>query len=205
MRSICVYDMWPINFRFSATSPVEFPDIECCSLLKPRNNRMPRAEPPAKPAVVRKRNRKRKRRVVSSSSSSGSSSDSTSDGDDAPTIRRPVAAKATSSSSSSSSDSSSDSDSDAVVQPSHPVDRTLQREAAPTNQNRMRSPSVSPPPAPIPSFLPPKTTSTAQSEENEQILKDRFRKFWMASVADGFKDDLEQIRKVLIIYTLFPS
>jgi len=31
--------------------------------------------------------------------------------------------------------------------------------------------------------------------QNEQILKDRFRKFWMASVADGFKDDLEEIRK----------
>jgi len=31
--------------------------------------------------------------------------------------------------------------------------------------------------------------------QDEQVLKDRFRKFWMASVADGFKDDLEQIRK----------
>jgi ribosome assembly protein 3 len=32
--------------------------------------------------------------------------------------------------------------------------------------------------------------------QKEQILKDKFRKFWMASVADGFKDDLEEIRKV---------
>ena len=27
-------------------------------------------------------------------------------------------------------------------------------------------------------------------------MKEKFRKFWMASMADGFKDDLEQIRKV---------
>lgn len=27
-------------------------------------------------------------------------------------------------------------------------------------------------------------------------MKDRFRKFWLATVADGFKDDLEEIRKV---------
>jgi len=26
-------------------------------------------------------------------------------------------------------------------------------------------------------------------------MRDKFRKFWMASVAEGFKDDLEQIRK----------
>ncbi|KAF8815803.1 hypothetical protein BYT27DRAFT_7033408, partial [Phlegmacium glaucopus] len=29
----------------------------------------------------------------------------------------------------------------------------------------------------------------------EKELKDRFRQFWMTSVADGFKDDLEEIRK----------
>lgn len=28
------------------------------------------------------------------------------------------------------------------------------------------------------------------------MLRDRFRKFWMTSVADAFKDDLEEIRKV---------
>lgn len=27
-------------------------------------------------------------------------------------------------------------------------------------------------------------------------MKDKFRKFWMASIADGFRDDLEEIRKV---------
>jgi ribosome assembly protein 3 len=46
----------------------------------------------------------------------------------------------------------------------------------------------------LPSFLP-SNQGGAKSEE-EQKLKDRFRQFWMASVADGFKDDLEEIRKV---------
>ena len=32
----------------------------------------------------------------------------------------------------------------------------------------------------------------------EQELKDRFRQFWMASVAEGFRDDLEEIRKVFL-------
>jgi hypothetical protein len=27
------------------------------------------------------------------------------------------------------------------------------------------------------------------------MFKDKFRKFWMTSIADGFKDDLEEIRK----------
>ncbi|KAI0308863.1 hypothetical protein OF83DRAFT_1189700 [Amylostereum chailletii] len=57
---------------------------------------------------------------------------------------------------------------------------------------KRRTPSPSPPPAPIPPFLPAQPSADAQAE---QVLKDRFRKFWMASVADGFRDDLEQIRK----------
>ena len=27
-------------------------------------------------------------------------------------------------------------------------------------------------------------------------MKEKFKKFWMASIADGFRDDLEEIRKV---------
>ena len=27
-------------------------------------------------------------------------------------------------------------------------------------------------------------------------MREKFQKFWMASIADGFRDDLEQIRKV---------
>ena len=42
----------------------------------------------------------------------------------------------------------------------------------------------------IPPFIPP------DAPESEQALKDKFRKFWMASIAEGFKDDLEEIRKV---------
>jgi len=34
-----------------------------------------------------------------------------------------------------------------------------------------------------------------EAEEKEKKLKERFRQFWMASVADEFKDDLEELRK----------
>jgi len=34
-----------------------------------------------------------------------------------------------------------------------------------------------------------------EEAETEKILRDKFKKFWMASVADAFKDDLEDIRK----------
>jgi ribosome assembly protein 3 len=37
---------------------------------------------------------------------------------------------------------------------------------------------------------------TEAGKGKEKALKEKFRKFWMASVADGFKDDLEEIRKV---------
>ena len=32
----------------------------------------------------------------------------------------------------------------------------------------------------------------------EQQLKDKFRQFWMSAIADGFKDNLEEIRKVWV-------
>ncbi|KAN0088222.1 hypothetical protein V8E55_005279, partial [Tylopilus felleus] len=41
----------------------------------------------------------------------------------------------------------------------------------------------------IPPFMLP------NAPESEKALKERFRKFWMASIAEGFKDDLEEIRK----------
>jgi hypothetical protein len=59
---------------------------------------------------------------------------------------------------------------------------------------RPRSPSPSLPSAEIPSFLPQKTS--ADYEAREQAMKDKFRKFWMSSLAEGFKEDLEEIRKV---------
>jgi ribosome assembly protein 3 len=44
----------------------------------------------------------------------------------------------------------------------------------------------------MPSVLPSGDDSSAQ----EQALRARFHKFWMASVADAFGDDLKEIRKV---------
>ena len=35
----------------------------------------------------------------------------------------------------------------------------------------------------------------------EQEVKAKFRQFWMSSVADGFRDDLEEIRKVFSPHT----
>lgn len=55
--------------------------------------------------------------------------------------------------------------------------------------------SPSPVPASIPSFLPTKPDGSVDTE-NERQLKDRFRKFWMQSVADAFQEDLVQIHKV---------
>ena len=55
--------------------------------------------------------------------------------------------------------------------------------------------SPSPIPVPIPSFLPTKPDGSVDVE-GERQLKDRFRKFWMQSVADAFQDDLVQIHKV---------
>ncbi|THU79989.1 hypothetical protein K435DRAFT_785004 [Dendrothele bispora CBS 962.96] len=54
-----------------------------------------------------------------------------------------------------------------------------------------REPSPPPPSAAIPSFIP----ENGAGSTNEQEMKDKFRKFWMSAVADGFKDDLEEIRK----------
>ena len=55
--------------------------------------------------------------------------------------------------------------------------------------------SPSPIQTPVPSFLPTKPDGSVDTE-SEQQLKDRFRKFWMESVADAFQDDLVQIHKV---------
>lgn len=58
---------------------------------------------------------------------------------------------------------------------------------------RSRSPS---PPDPT---IPPLVTLNPITDEEKQRdaqLREKFRKFWMASVADAFKDDLEKIQKV---------
>lgn len=108
------------------------------------------------------------------------------------------------SSSSSSSDSEdSDSDSSSSFSASS-APKTLQPKAsevpkpkATSSTQRRSSPSPSPPPAEIGTFLPSKNVAVAaENIVQEQAVKDKFRQLWMASVADGFKEDLEDIRKV---------
>jgi hypothetical protein len=48
-----------------------------------------------------------------------------------------------------------------------------------------------------------KAAIALEKEQKEQKLRERFRSFWMASVADAFADDLEVIRKVGFVSSLF--
>ena len=158
--------------------------------------------PPAKSTnpAPRKRTRKRKRRAISSSSSSSSSESSSSEEEKSSpeTVRKvPETPKpAVTSESESDSDSDTSDSSSSIVEPlkdglPEPGPIPLQKPS-----KLHRSPSSSPPPAKIPSFLPPQ--GDASAEEKEKEMKDKFRKFWMSSVADGFQDDLEELRKVRI-------
>lgn len=159
--------------------------------------------------AARKRNRKRKRRVASSSESSSSSSEdsSSSSGDANPTTvklktqtpNKPVLVENSASSSESESDSdSSEVESDRqrddveMLDPSVLADKSGKKERVVYS----RSPSPSPPPAP--SFLPTEPDGSVDTESEKQ-LKDRFRKFWMQSIADAFQDDLAQIHKVRML------
>ncbi len=171
--------------------------------------------PAAKPTAPRRRNRKRKRRQASSSSSSDSL-DSSSDESEIPkktpfkevSVIKPQATMSSPSLSSSSSSSSgsegSDDDNDAPV--AHPASSSAipqHTDSEPAkSRDRRRSPSPSPPPSDAPPFLPPKGSSNRA--EDEQALRNRFRQFWMASVADAFADDLERIRQVRVSSTIHP-
>lgn len=153
-----------------------------------------------KPPAQRKRNRKRKRRAASTSSSSPDSSSSDSSEDEVPKptakivpvpLSQPQPESDSSSDSDSSESSSSDEEDDAIAK----LSRGRQPQNITPKTARQFSPSPSPPSAALPSFLPSGDAGDdAGSKEKE--LKDRFRQFWMTSVADGFKDDLEEIRKV---------
>ncbi|KAG8855854.1 hypothetical protein FRB96_006676 [Tulasnella sp. 330] len=160
-------------------------------------------------APVRKRKRKRKQVESSSSESSSSSPSDSEDQQQSATPNVPVAlsqpAASPPSSASSSISSSSDSDSDSSSEsekespirgrPSEqPIANTDAGPSVPSAQRRRASISPSPPPAPLPSFLPERNGS-AEADEKEKKLKERFRQFWMASIADEFKDDLEELRK----------
>ena len=164
--------------------------------------------PAANPTAPRRRNRKRKRRQASSSSSSNSSDSSSDESElqkktpvkEPPLIKpqptRPSPSPSLSSSSPSSSDSEGgDDDDDDIDAPvAHPA-ITQRTDSEPVKaRDRPRSPSPSPPPTNAPPFLLPERSSNRA--QDEQALRNRFRQFWMASVADAFADDLEQIRQV---------
>lgn len=159
------------------------------------HSKMPPAATVMKPPTQRKRNRKRKRRAASTSSSSDSSSPDSTENEAPRTMTKvvPVSSLPKSGSSSDSSDSSESSSSDEETAAAIPRGRQPQNVTPKTP--RQLSPSPSPPSAALPSFLPPENAGD-DAESKEKELKDRFRQFWMASVADGFKDDLEEIRKV---------
>ncbi len=166
----------------------------------------------------RKRNRKRKRRNVSISSSSESSDSSDSSSDEqvvkmpTKTSKAPPLHESSSSSSSSSEDESSESEHD-ESHSARKFQSTSSQAAAPSNaQDEILPPASgstnlhtrppSPPPlrnVPAPQLIPQRDAagnlSSADSEKDKE-LKDKFRKFWMSSIADAFSDDLNEIRKV---------
>ena len=145
------------------------------------------------PPAQRKRNRKRKRRAASTSSSSNSSSSSSED--EAPkTTTKILPIVPLPSQPQLESDSSSDSESSSDDTTAE-IPRGRQPQNVTPKTPRQISPSPSPPSAALPSFLPSENAKDdAGSKEKE--LQSRFRQFWMSSVADGFKEDLEEIRKV---------
>jgi len=158
---------------------------------------------PAKSA--RKRNRKRKRRVASSSESSSSSLEdsSSSSGDERPTTvklktqvpNKPILVENSASSSESDSDSdSSEEESDHQRDDVEMLDASAPTEKSGKKERVVYSRSPSPSPPPVPSFLPTEPDGSVDTGSEKQ-LKDRFRKFWMQSVADAFQDDLAQIHK----------
>ena len=156
--------------------------------------------PPAatKPPTQRKRNRKRKRRAASTSSSSSSSTEDEPESQTTtkivPDIHHPQSDDSSSSSSDSdSSELSSSSDKEGTIA-EIPRGRQPQN-VTPKKTPRQFSPSPPPPSAALPSFLPSENAAD-NAGSKEKDLKDRFRQFWMTSVADGFNDDLEEIRKV---------
>ncbi|KAJ3991858.1 hypothetical protein F5050DRAFT_1812057 [Lentinula boryana] len=158
--------------------------------------------------MARKRpNRKRKRRAVSiSSSSSGNSSSSDNDSavvKSVPALTDTPKTKTdeededldsnSDSDSSSSSSSSSSGDSHSAPDPS----ATFKSDSRSIEKSRrLRSPSpgpIAPSTLQIPSFLSEKDIQDAK--ESERVLQEKFTQFWMNSIVEGFKDDLEIIRK----------
>lgn len=173
---------------------------------------------PAAGAKRKRPNRKRKRRAVSISSSSSDSDNDSSSTDAGPKItvvKTAIASpeekeKEESSDSDSDSDSSEDSDSDSSSEDAQPV---LPKNDGP--RIRSDSPGPIPPSASrIPSFLPSNSHESneksvqggqqkgTETKEAEEALREKFNKFWMSSLVEGFKDDLDTIRKVRDVFHL---
>ena len=167
-----------------------------------QNNKL-QMGPGPQPKPTRKRHRKRKRRVVSDSSSSEEdpSSSSSSSSSDASTPKKTVTIPVrqpkplqhvtdTDESDDEDEESSSDESQDESVPGEEDVHISV-----PSTRSERDPPAQRDSPSPQPNVdIPPFILPNAP--ESEKALKERFRKFWMASIAEGFKDDLEEIRKV---------
>ncbi|KAH7098886.1 hypothetical protein BKA62DRAFT_711673 [Auriculariales sp. MPI-PUGE-AT-0066] len=149
--------------------------------------------PPAEAIKRPKRARKRKRRQAESSSESSSSSDSSSENEAGPSKASATVTKTAapappavpveeSSSESSSDDTSSD------------EEMLDERPEATTKSGPSRSPS--PIRGDLPPFLPTDHRISEEERQRHDVeLRERFKKFWMGSVAEAFKDDLVTLQK----------
>ncbi|KAI6168934.1 hypothetical protein EDD17DRAFT_1772630 [Pisolithus thermaeus] len=152
--------------------------------------------PTAARPTTKKRNRKRKRRIASSSSESSSSDDSSS----VDSVSSAQRSKTTLPPPLPHDDSEADNEVTEKAASPQP-DITGPSTKGPTSPARD---SPSPPP---PSVVATPPLINPGSPEDELVLKEKFRKFWMASLAEGFKDDLEepnlgQSRLALLIESL---
>lgn len=156
--------------------------------------------PPNKPGPGKRRIRKRKRRQASSSSSSSSSSsDSESDSQNAQkAITSPTAIPTAPAEDRSEQSSLSDSDSTSSASDTESVPDAVDARMQSPPQTGMGSPQNRSPSPPSPTIHPLVTLNPTTDEEKQRDaqLREKFRKYWMASVADAFKDDLEKIQKV---------
>ncbi|KAG9309848.1 hypothetical protein JVU11DRAFT_10228 [Chiua virens] len=156
---------------------------------------------PAQPKPSRKRHRKRKRRVASDSSSSEDDSSSSSSDASTPkaTVTIPVRQAKPAAPESVDSDESEDDESSSSDDPqndSEPDQEEVADVAAPQRPHKpgRGEPPQRDSPSPEPNVdIPPLVTPDVPG--SEQVLKEKFRGFWMAAIAEGFKDDLEEIRK----------
>jgi ribosome assembly protein 3 len=166
--------------------------------------------------VPKRRNRKRKRRQAASSSSSSSSSSESGSEDEKPANvvaiekqvppvqKEPSPDSTATSDSSESSNSSSESEESSEDDEDEEKDEGEDEEMKSPKPTKRKYPSRSPSPrnSDLPMSLPMNPT-TKQEKLKDAEMKERFRKYWMSSVAEGFKDELEQLQKVFNICKSF--